>query len=896
MIKKTNSVINEIMSSSNSSFILLSKFDGEHVGFLYDLSNNYRDTFWLNCAYEKEVPLFYSIISKITNKDFMRKVDMFLYGGFAREKYYFALEEAFRQIEKEKNNCLLIIGNVDLKCNNENVSELSFLINKCPSNLKIIFTCESLPAIDFSKIESRVPVLLSEKDYEIQSDANFDFRLLNAEQIKIIYALSEKKYIEDKFATCFFDAKSDALRQILHRYKYSFFRAGDVFILSEKIKTYLENEYGKIFFDFDIDKILFQYYISCGKFLKAIELGLECENLDFVEEGTNLLLKEENGFVEWIIYILEKEKFPSFLQNSDSIFAKFFVLAEKFKQHNYSYILENGIDLADSQMSYPLKILLIRFIYAAFLYLGEEKKRVLFLRQAVSEKIEKNAFAELAPIMDLLEKENLFSDTVFLQIEKSLLDKNNFEKIWYSFVSEIFLTRYNRKGDYKNCKKHVQAIFDLIPFYIPLYGENLSIFVFSDFQKASLMADKIIDVGKTLNSDINIAEAHIIKAFVRIGNSQIDEAITSLNQAVSCAKEKSETFCRALVIKSCALAQSGKAEIGKDLVELYYRLSEEDGDISASGLFQTAIAYCYYEMGWNDLAAENAKRAYKKLKENSPYRYLAEAIRIHCEKDVYNSAILLEKLDKDGFDIIYIVFSKLFKSILNLCSAYSEKKYLLLRFSRFLKENEEKEHSEDLLKVNFFGGIGVYYNGKELAWKTKKSRELFYFYLLKGEKGVSRQEIINTFWSDYVYVSAINNLKTTNNIIRNVLARNNIPFTLEYINEKYVLKISVNENDYEFYQKMQLKANREKDINKKMRYALHLIKKFGEGFCSEISNVYFNAERNKIKNELTAVMIKLIRELNQINDSIEMNRFLSVYRKIVLPSEYNDLLMELGKK
>ena len=101
--------------------------------------------------------------------------------------------------------------------------------------------------------------------------------------------------------------------------------------------------------------------------------------------------------------------------------------------------------------------------------------------------------------------------------------------------------------------------------------------------------------------------------------------------------------------------------------------------------------------------------------------------------------------------------------------------------------------------------------------------------------------------------------------------------------------------DYDFYQKMQLKANREKNVNKKTRYVLHLIKKCGEGFCPEIKNAFFDTERARIRLELARVMLQLIRALKVNNDMIEMNRFLSVYRQIVSTTEYNELMKELGK-
>ena len=51
MDNKNYAVINEIMSCKASSTIILTKSDGEHVGFVADLANNYQRTFWLNISH-----------------------------------------------------------------------------------------------------------------------------------------------------------------------------------------------------------------------------------------------------------------------------------------------------------------------------------------------------------------------------------------------------------------------------------------------------------------------------------------------------------------------------------------------------------------------------------------------------------------------------------------------------------------------------------------------------------------------------------------------------------------------------------------------------------------------------------------------------------------------------
>ena len=85
---------------------------------------------------------------------------------------------------------------------------------------------------------------------------------------------------------------------------------------------------------------------------------------------------------------------------------------------------------------------------------------------------------------------------------------------------------------------------------------------------------------------------------------------------------------------------------------------------------------------------------------------------------------------------------------------------------------------QGVLHVTMFGDSAVSMNGKELQWKTRKSKDLFLHYMLAGEFGIDRNVIIDYMWKDYLYDSAINNLKTTNNIIRKTLAQYGVKFKL----------------------------------------------------------------------------------------------------------------------
>lgn len=898
MKRSANTIINQIMSGANNTYMLLTKFDGEHVGFLHDLSNDYRETFWLDRSYDCEYPLLYSLVQKLTNDpEFIKKIDQFFFTRYDEMKGYVLLGEMLSEIGRKKTNSLLIIGNLDYHFNGETESTFLFLINHCPENLKIVFVSESFLPVDYTKISNRVPILIQGNELELLPDAEIDLSMLNASQKTIVYALANRRCVEGRFAREYFDEKDEILLGLVYKYRNAFFHAGNLYVISPRIRAVLERNAGIGELGvFDMDEASFAFFMQQSDYIKALSIGVKIGNIRYINESIKAYFESDNTFGKLLLFIRGIERFSLESETEYALFpyARLFLILYKYEKKTYRFVAENTQSLLGEIKDLRTKNFFAGCYYDALIKCGKISKAHTFLTDYFHDNFAMEQAQEWIPVLEYLLSADFLSESTVARIEKNLLDRSYINRLSYPCALEDFFIFEAQRENYRSARMYLQMLRNLLPFYIPV-NRALSGFFFSDIKVAQFVSEKIIEIGAPGRFDTVVAEAYIVKGLVCMTFGQNVDALTAIDQAVSHADNNSDVFYRAVALKICVYAMTDRSETGRDMADIYALMTETNDDWAHMGMFLCVSAYCDYESLQKSAALEKANRALNILKNDSPYYFFAEAIRVSCEKDEKSAAFLLEKLDKYGYDIMYSVFHDLFRSVLQLCETNPEKKYLILRFAKFAKENENQSGEEKRLSVNFFGGIGVYDRGKELQWKTKKARELFFYYLLRGEKGASRQEIINLFWSDYVYVSAINNLKTTNNIIRNVLKNSDIDFSLDYMNEKYILRLKVDENDYDFYQKMQLKANREKNVNKKTRYVLHLIKKFGEGFCPEIKNAFFDAERNRIRLELARVMVQLIRALKNNNDTIEMNRFLVVYRKIVSPVEYSELMKELGR-
>ena len=895
----TNLIINDIMSGSNRTFFLITKFDGEHVGFLTDLSNNYKESYWINCSYDFELSLTYNIMSQvITDEKEIGKIFQYVFSDYNQAHDFFILDEIFSVIEKKKTNCLLIIGEIDKLPSGSN-EILLYMIKKCPKNLKIIFTSEKFFDLNYVFSDTDSPAIFLENELIVPNKEKIDLSQIKTETIKILYALVAKNIVERDFIEEIFDAGGDAYQIFVHKYKYSAMYAGGLVVFGPSVADVMRKKYGMSDAErYDIDPYLFAYYLKKEKYIKALSLAVNMKNEAWVNEVAKIMLNSGKTIVQLYGYLTQWKPSFDFISDSKYIYATFLsVIAKYHNENDKKFVLESVQKLLNNFPEPYINALVLRFLVLCSSSYDRNETSQNLVHDFFIEGYKKYGNKALVYAMPLLEFElrgKIQSDFAKLA-EEYLTDKSFSEKIWYIWILQMFIIYKAKQGKYRSCKKYIELIGQIIPFYVPTNEKILPLLFLGDANVAQNSAKKILDLSGDDKIDMNYAEAYIINGTALLSVNKAYDAISCFDNAVQSAKYGSETYYRAIIWKIIAGSITGNAEYAGNLATFYYKkFSYEKNDFEKS-VFLTAKAYCSLICGKHNDAKESAIESLKVYNKGLPYAIWADAIIAICDKDEKKSNDVLEKLNENGLDVYFKFMPDLYKSILYLCAKNPNKKEYVMRIVKKMNEGVSGGELAQQIKANFFGSIGIYCNGKEVVWKTKKAKELFYFYILKGENGVSRQEIIETFWPDYVYVSAINNLKTTNNIIRNALKNNNIDFTLDYLNEKYVLKLKIDENDYDFYQKMLLKANREKDIRKRLRYVLHLIKKCNEGFCHEIKNRFFDRERGRIRSELAGVLARLIRDLKSANEIMEADRFLVILKKVVTPAEYNDFVLELGK-
>jgi two-component SAPR family response regulator len=182
----------------------------------------------------------------------------------------------------------------------------------------------------------------------------------------------------------------------------------------------------------------------------------------------------------------------------------------------------------------------------------------------------------------------------------------------------------------------------------------------------------------------------------------------------------------------------------------------------------------------------------------------------------------------------------------------------------------------------------VQLNGEEIKWKTKKARELFMIYIFKSSQGIDRSKIFSLLWGEYIYESAINNLKTTNNIIRNTLSKYKIVYKLGYKNGKYFLSLANCEFDYVKYHKYIERFNAENILSEKITLMLDIIDMYGDGFAPELVNAEFREIRATLKHNICFMLAEFIKILKEKGRLIDANKFQNALVRIDDLGKYRD--------
>lgn len=917
--RTTNIIINEIMSAKDSSSIVLTKSDGEHIGFLSTLVNNYKRTIWFNCSYDIKTFFSMDLAKKIMNNDlFFKKLKQYTYCKTDFSKENIIIAATLNYVEKLNYDLLLIIDHLETLPVNFKMEVMETLLLKCPRNLKVVLVSSKFPDINFNIFLERSPKLIG-KDLLEQipikhENLHEDF---TEEQWIFLNNISVLQTIEGRFADILLKDGSFFLSELSKKYPSLFFnREEDMYYINPKLESTL-HQLDK-FYDCDKEDLnskLFDYFCSkeVGNFYSAFVMATKNDDSFLMNKVVKSFLENKKELKLLEIFIsqypeINLTKAPC----EEHIYARFFFILKNVMNKNYNVASQNinGLYEKFEETSYEQiysLILEIKITYG----IGNKKEAAYRLLNYIEKSIDKyggfilHKIAELISIAPFYFNNSslMITGTQYGNLNNYMLDKKFDDNYWYLCVAEAAISFNLDLGHYKRAIEQLKSIQEYLSFYLVPHEILMAYFYAGDMELAKKVANDIINTSKWYGVVDNITEAYVLLGLVSVYHNKNNEALEYLNEAVKYKNVDESAMYNAILIRALICAEVGMTEYAKDIILLYTRRCEIKHSKYVP-LMNGVASYIYWILGDKENSYTYARKCVlNSSASRSGYWLIATAVMIiHIyENDDKNSAKrLVEKFfaasKTYGMEQLFMVCGKLFSPILQYAIANDiESEYTKLITAR-LNHQKIVAYSASSLRIKFMGNTSVFVSDKEVIWKTKKAKELFLLYVLRGNEGIDRNEIINLFWGDYVYGSALNNLKTTNNLIRNTLHTNKIEFKLNYTNSKYTLQLKDKETDYDMFKDIAEDVNGESDLRKRAILINRLLKLYGSGFASDIKIPCFGDIRERLKDDLSLIIAKHIYELNNSMEYVDAKRYALIFKKINGNSDYLLLLSENEKK
>lgn len=901
-----NRLINDIMSNSSPVTILLSSSDGDSIDFVSDLSNCYKNTFWVNAEYDNMYSFTIMLAQKVFNDDatMMRKLMQFKYCELEYNKENIILNVALQKISTFSGDCLLVMDNLELLHKGDINSLIELLIKNCPKNLKILLISETFLNLNYSLFEPNCPKLIDE--LMLTKDKLYDLSVidqvaLSKDDLAFLSYISQIRHCDRKFVYNIYPTGNEVLSMLSIKYKNLVFCKGsELYWINPELNTYLLERYQDLenydFYSENINLRLCKHFVQENKIVKSIKIAICNKWYDLADEYLKKLISDP--LRKFTLYDFGSNILPDIVRKHDfskNFYCRYLHCLAEYYYCNFEVALKmvNTLILEaepSSQALYDLYYIKIRCLSgtghnqeAADLCFGVLKKEICEGDVSSIYKLQ----SLLGYLPQLFRNTNRVLDVNKLKKYEEMMSGDIYvDSYWYPKIIQAGAEAYFDLGYYNKAIAKVELLKEIFPFYV-LPHKLIDYYYYSgDVNKYMRAAEICLENSKLYNIDGDLASVYGLMAKGSMYYEKYDKALEYMELAVTCENSSEQVKYYSIALRAIMHAKMGKIAYARDLATIYAKICELNHP-KFTYYFYAVLAFC----SWKNKDCEQTKYYANKCLQTASAKsgtwFLASAMSLSCiisRGEIRDSRTLLTKFLNScktfSMESIIIDYYDCFQIPLKNAKEEGIMLDYINEIELLLDAKKKAVYQENKIYIKFFGNTEISVNNEQIVWKTKKTKELFLLLVWAGETGIERKTIIDLLWKDYVYVSSLNNLKTTNNLIRNTLQSYNVPFKLEYVNSRYTLTLPNCESDCQaFYQIMK---NYKEDIGPKeradqMRKALIY---YDEGFATEITNEQFADIRKAMQSEMFIKLIKLIEDLISVGEYLEAKRFLIYLERI----------------
>lgn len=906
----TNSVLNEIMASDNPAVFLLAPIGSQKSEFITELSNRYLTTFWFNPITDDLNLYCHTFIDKVLKQDpkLQLKLQQLLFCNSQYADTDVIILSLLDYISKLNGEVLMVFERMEHMPRNFDYTDFINIIKHAPSNLKILFSSTEFLPFEWNKFEPRYPMFIDNTILPHLDNASPESYLsvLNKDDLKFLCYISELDAVDIDFLDSIYSGGGELFKMLSRRGEFVVTRDIKYFRMSPILRDYFKLDREALLSDnpnysVSVKKLYGDHLYNTGHFFGSLNLFHDAQDVEGFDRSFRRILEDDTLLVKTIGYI---KAHPEYGFDKDNGSFKYYSLFKSMAQC-FSGKLDPKTFSKENILASYFEDKDINAFRASKLFefhcLIKNNKSNLVKNEFIKlyDKYSAINKKDLLALASMLPNITTYTNFTVTELEEFISNPESTQNFWYIKVVEDLAKAYFQQGNYRKAIFVSKLIKEYLEYYvIPPYFIALHYF-------SGEINEAVELVNEALNRPIPICkDLHVLyttKAMTEgyYGNNK--EAERYFDMAYKALEYDDPSYYFTITQRCLYKAAHGEAQYAKDLANIYLQNSQTSSYGFVVDML-LAISYASFKLGDRKRAYQAATDCLQNSTARSGAWLMGMGIVTNImltQGDLKDAISLVRNLLKAsynyGMKMIVADYSEdIFAPIISFAKQKQIEMEYILQIEDSIVEKQSMQKPANMIKGSLFGNVNMKIDGNEIKWKTRKSKELFVQYVFAGSNGIDRNVIINMLWKGYLYESAINNLKTTNNIIRNTLNEYGVSFKLEYVNSKYVLSVSNIETDYQQVQALMQRYSEEQVLVKKVALMNQILQIRKGEFAADMNYENMRNERSVIKQWMTINLLRLIRALAKQELFVESKRFLAVLSSIDTQTDYSGMIEEVN--
>ena len=923
--QNVNSVINEIMAGDSACILLFAPETHTKEDFISEISARYFKHYWFSPKTDDLYELCMTLADRIMcdKPEVCLRLRQLLFCQSEYNGPKAVIKTVIDYIAEIKREVMVVFEDMELLPSSYDYEQLIYFINNAPSNLKIVVSASDFLTLGLYSFEPKYPMLIDPKILSHKADEySFEEYVseLDDEHLAFLSYVSEVETISMQSLEKAYPDGVRVLNYLSRKGVYVRARscqsAGDtLYILDDGFRAYLgsvRENYAKILGDYasvDVNDVVANSLASEGSdYFSYLAHAIRSKSYAHASVAVNKIIHCPKHVA----------KTPNFLKVHKEL-AKF----NPSKEYPYVSAFKVCLDVAQGEIKEDTLEEAIR-LKNRFLLEGDVEACVMLAtaecliydRKGETEKVskvieeikelthgdEKTQYYFLATLL-MMPNFPRYSSLKASEIEENLTKEGVSEQFWYFKAVEDLGFYYYTLGNYRKSLEMANKLHALLPAYV-VPPRLVAMCYYDEFDLT--LAERKIDDAIAFTQENNLDDVHMLylaKSLIYAYRGEKQNSRTYSDLALkNIGKTDSYEKFFTIMERVWQHAKAGEHRYAHDLGAVYLAYARAKAPEYVPFML-SAVGYALFKMGSTEEAYQLAKEAIRAGANRSIAWLMCMGIATNCllyRGDLKEATLLITNIIKTAnshgmLKLIVDYAIDVFAPILDYAERNNIESEAVAEIMSQVRLKEGREERSASVKIGMFGDVYITVDGKELQWKTRKSKDLFLHYVLAGDVGIDRNVILDFLWKDYLYESAINNLKTTNNIIRKTLDRAGVKYKINYVNSRYSIKVENLDNDYARYKMLVENYGKEPELQRKAEIMDDILKIYKADFAMDIAYSDFEHERVSIKQELVINMIKLIRALAKAGEYLESKRFLNSLMLIDNGNDYTHMVAELDK-